>query len=75
MNLKLHLARAQTRREFFKHSGVGLGALALTTLLQRDGFAVFDRIVTESVCCKGGSGRCHKLSLHLRLQIWRHIPS
>jgi hypothetical protein len=37
MNLKLHLARAQTRREFFKHSGVGLGALALTTLLQRDG--------------------------------------
>jgi hypothetical protein len=27
MNLKLHLARAQTRREFFKHSGVGLSAL------------------------------------------------
>jgi hypothetical protein len=37
MNLKLHLARAQTRREFFKNSGVGLGALALTTLLQQDG--------------------------------------
>ncbi len=28
MNLKLHLARAQTRREFFKNSGIGLGALA-----------------------------------------------
>jgi hypothetical protein len=39
MNLKLHLARAHTRREFFKHSGFGLGALALATLLHRDGFA------------------------------------
>lgn len=37
MNLKLHLARAQTRREFFKHSGIGLGAIALTTLLHQDG--------------------------------------
>ncbi|MCS6862071.1 MAG: DUF1501 domain-containing protein [Abditibacteriales bacterium] len=37
MNLKLLLARAQTRREFFKRSGVGLGAIALATLLERDG--------------------------------------
>ncbi len=36
MNLKLQLARAQTRREFFKNSGIGLGALALTTLLHQD---------------------------------------
>lgn len=28
MNLKLHLAREQTRRKFFKNSGVGLGTLA-----------------------------------------------
>jgi hypothetical protein len=37
MNLRLQLARAQTRREFLKNSQAGLGALALATLLQRDG--------------------------------------
>lgn len=33
MDLRLQLARAQTRRQFLKNSQVGLGALALSTLL------------------------------------------
>jgi hypothetical protein len=37
MNLHLQLARAQTRREFLNTTG--LGAIALATLLQRDGRA------------------------------------
>ncbi len=39
MNLHLLQARAQTRREFFQRSNVGLGALALSMLLERDGVA------------------------------------
>jgi hypothetical protein len=37
MNLHLQLARAQTRRQFLKNTG--LGAIALASLLQRDGRA------------------------------------
>src|SRR5919201_1103536 len=37
MNLPLQLARAQTRRQFLKSTG--LGAIALAGLLQRDGQA------------------------------------
>ena len=37
MNLHLQLAQAQTRRQFLKNTG--LGAIALATLLQRDGRA------------------------------------
>lgn len=36
---RLHRARAVTRREFFAQSGIGLGALALGRLFERDGFA------------------------------------
>jgi len=39
MDLKLQLARAQTRRELLKQGGVGLGAIALSALLQREGAA------------------------------------
>jgi hypothetical protein len=37
MNLPMQLARAQTRRQFLKNTG--LGAIALATLMQRDGTA------------------------------------
>lgn len=37
MNLRLELARAQTRRQFLKNTGVG--AIALASLFQRDGRA------------------------------------
>src|SRR5262245_47328919 len=33
------LIRAQTRREFLKRSGLGMGSIALAWLLDRDGFA------------------------------------
>ncbi len=39
MDLYLQRARTQTRRQFLKHCHVGLGALALTTLLEGDGHA------------------------------------
>ncbi|HJT77090.1 MAG TPA: DUF1501 domain-containing protein [Gemmataceae bacterium] len=39
MNLHLQLARAQTRRQFLKHCQTGIGAIALASLLQRDGRA------------------------------------
>src|SRR5438128_1884199 len=37
MTLHLELARAQTRRQFLKNCQTGIGAIALTALLQRDG--------------------------------------
>ena len=37
MNLQLELARAQTRRQFLKNTGIG--ALAFAAILQRDGRA------------------------------------
>ncbi len=37
MNLRLELARVQTRRQFLKNTGIG--AIALASLLQRDGRA------------------------------------
>jgi hypothetical protein len=37
MDLHLQLARAQTRRQFLKHCQTGLGAIALASLLQRNG--------------------------------------
>ncbi len=40
MDLQLQLARAQTRRQFLKNCQTGLGALALATLLQRDGYGI-----------------------------------
>jgi hypothetical protein len=40
MDFHLQLARAQTRRQFLKNCQTGLGALALTTLLERDGRAI-----------------------------------
>src|SRR5262249_51804528 len=39
MDLRLNLARAQTRRQFLKNCQTGLGALALAALLERDGRA------------------------------------
>ena len=39
MNLRLNEARALTRRQFFAHSGLSLGALALGNLLAREGGA------------------------------------
>jgi hypothetical protein len=39
MDLRLLLARAQTRRQFLKHCQTGLGAIALGALLGRDGRA------------------------------------
>jgi hypothetical protein len=39
MNLRFLTAQAQTRREFFRNSQTGLGAIALASLLQRDGRA------------------------------------
>jgi hypothetical protein len=39
MNLQLEQSRAVTRRTFFGRSGLGLGAVALGALLERDGFA------------------------------------
>jgi hypothetical protein len=39
MNFHLHHTRAITRRTFFGHAGLGLGSLALGSLLRRDGFA------------------------------------
>src|SRR5436305_5440144 len=39
MNLHQQLARAQTRRQFLKKCQVGLGAIALASLLERDGRA------------------------------------
>src|SRR5262249_13133411 len=39
MDLRLQLARAQTRRQFLKNCQTGLGAIALATLLERDGHA------------------------------------
>jgi hypothetical protein len=39
MDLHLQLARAQTRRQFLKHCQTGIGAIALASLLQRDGRA------------------------------------
>jgi hypothetical protein len=39
MDLHLQRARVQTRRQFLKNCHTGLGALALATLLQRDGRA------------------------------------
>jgi hypothetical protein len=37
MSMHLELARAQTRRQFLKNCQTGIGAIALTALLQRDG--------------------------------------
>jgi hypothetical protein len=37
MNVRLQMARARTRRQFLKDSQAGLGALALSALLGRDG--------------------------------------
>jgi hypothetical protein len=37
MNLRHLTAQAQTRREFFRNSQTGLGAIALASLLQREG--------------------------------------
>jgi hypothetical protein len=37
LDLKLHLARAQTRRQFLKNCQTGLGAVALASLLGRQG--------------------------------------
>jgi hypothetical protein len=39
MDLQLQLARAYTRRTFLKHCQTGLGAIALASLLKRDGRA------------------------------------
>ena len=39
MNLQQEYLKAVTRRHFFGQSGVGLGAVALASLLQRDGVA------------------------------------
>jgi Protein of unknown function (DUF1501) len=39
MNLRLELARAQTRRQFLKNCQTGIGALALASILRRDGRA------------------------------------
>ncbi len=39
MDPRFQLVRAQTRREFLKNCNAGLGAIALTSLLQRDGRA------------------------------------
>ena len=39
MNLHHEYLSAVTRRLFFGQSGVGLGAVALATMLQRDGIA------------------------------------
>src|SRR5690349_17051326 len=39
MNLRLELARAHTRRQFLKNCQTGIGALALASLLRRDGRA------------------------------------
>src|SRR5215470_9381719 len=39
MDLKMQLARAQTRRQFLKNCQTGLGAIALASLLRRDGRA------------------------------------
>ena len=39
MNLHQEYLKAVTRRHFFGQAGVGLGAVALATLLQRDGVA------------------------------------
>src|SRR5437016_1344213 len=36
-----HLLREQTRRHFFQECGVGLGAIALNSLLARDGHAAY----------------------------------
>src|SRR5947208_6357842 len=38
-NPQLQIARAQTRRTFLKNSATGIGAIALASLLQRDGTA------------------------------------
>ncbi|MGH7170987.1 MAG: twin-arginine translocation signal domain-containing protein, partial [Gemmataceae bacterium] len=37
MNLRLEQARAQTRRQFLKHTGIG--AIAFSAMLQRDSLA------------------------------------
>jgi hypothetical protein len=39
VNLNYQLARAQTRRQFLKNCQTGIGAVALATLLKRDGAA------------------------------------
>jgi hypothetical protein len=39
MNLHLHHARAQTRRQFLKQGTLGLGAIALAQMLEREGLA------------------------------------
>jgi len=39
INLQLQLARAQTRRQFLKNCQLGIGSIALTTLLNRQGSA------------------------------------
>jgi hypothetical protein len=39
MDLRHRIARTKTRREFLRSTGVGLGAIAFTTLLERDGVA------------------------------------
>jgi hypothetical protein len=38
MDIYLQQARAQTRRQFLKHCQTGIGALALSALLERDGY-------------------------------------
>jgi len=45
MDIDQLAARAKTRREFLKGTGVSLGAIALTSLLQRDGNAAPNRPV------------------------------
>jgi hypothetical protein len=42
MDLRLQTARAQTRRQFLRDSQAGLGALALSALLRRDGLGAPD---------------------------------
>src|SRR5437867_331683 len=39
MDLRLEHARAITRRTFFRQAGLSLGAIALGSLLERDGLA------------------------------------
>jgi hypothetical protein len=45
MDFRLRSARTKTRREFLRSSGVGLGAMALTSLLAREGSAAGGPVV------------------------------
>src|SRR6266851_372807 len=37
MDLRMHVARALTRRQFLKHCQTGIGAVALASMMQREG--------------------------------------